>query len=254
MKGVICVVWCLGWLWHICMCDLSRAYESLFLVCQYDYLGIGDSHYRKELSWGEKIVCLDRYATDEMMSALRNIEELPIERVLNIREAGVTKEGYILGEHCVIKSGEKKGCLMPLFFMGLGVDIWNNAQWMKKKGIQALKPIALIEKRRWNHAISFVVYLYEGDMCEKELKRQDSFFGKIQEMEKKLCQERVIHHDLRLRNMVVLEDGRVQFIDIDKVHWYPKGSYVFHQRMQREVRKFNDNMKAKTGYTGRIEV
>ena len=253
MKIWLCLLGYLEWGWHFCMYDLAKLYELLFLIFQYDYIGVHELQYRKELSWREKIICFDRYATDEMMAVLRDIEKIPSQKMLSHRENRETKEIDLLGRHCVLKSGVQKGFFKPLFSMGLGIDIWNNAQWLKKKGFPVLTPIAMIEKRKWNHTESFVVYLYEGVICEDELKQRDHFFPQIQEIEKKLYQEGVIHHDFRLRNMVILEDGRVQLIDIDKVHWYPRNSCVFYQRMKREVRKFNKNMALETGYTGQIE-
>ncbi len=240
--------------WDLIMHVLAGGYKVLFFIVQYEYEGLFDTQYRKELSWEKKIFCLEEYADEEMLNGLRNIEQIKGKKELSNRDGKITEEFFFLGRHLIVKSAEVKGFVSNLVCMGLGVDIWNNAYWMKKKGIPVVKPMALVEKRCWNRTKSFVVYLYEGDVCEKEMQKRDDFFPKIQELEGLLYRNNVIHNDFRLRNIVVLEDRAIQFIDIDKAHIFPRNSVVFRKRMERDVRKFNINMAKMTGSDKRLEV
>ncbi len=215
---------------NACMRLLTGAYKDLFFTAQYEYAKLFDDQYKKELSWGEKIFCLKEYASVEMMEGLHKIEEIRGKLGASHRNGRVTEEVFFLGNHFIIKSGEVKGFVSNLMQMGLGTTIWNNADWMKEKGIPVLKPIALVEKRGWNRTKSFVIYLYEGGLCKGNC-------SKISELKQVLLEKCVIHGDLLYRNIVVLEDGSVQCIDIDNAQVYPRNSIVFRWRMERDFCK-----------------
>lgn len=241
--GLIVLAVSLFWHWSSLMHNLARVYEHMFIAVNYEYVGLADPNYHKEVSWKEKIVCVKEYATPEVMEFLHCVEESQDKKVIWHHRGKLTEEATVANKHFVVKSAELCGFFKNIFYMSMGVNVWNNAHWAKDLGIPVLKPVAFIEKRTLSKTKSFIVYVYEGKVCEKELKRRGDFFSKVQELETLLCQKGVIHHDFRLRNMVILEDDTVQFIDIDKLHWYPHRSYVFHERMKREVRKFNTNLK-----------
>lgn len=240
--------------WPSLMHNVSKLYEALFLEVHYEYVGLLDEGYQKELSWGQKIFCVNEYATKEVWTFLHDIERSKYKKTLWEHRGKLTEEAEFAGNHFIVKSAEKQGLFRNIFSMGMGVNVWNNANWAKKMGLPVLKPVALVEKRSLTKTKSFVVYLFEGEECEKAIKRSDAFFAKIEELKNLLQAKHVIHHDFRLRNMVLLEDGSLQFIDIDKLHWYPPTSYVFKERLKREVRKFNSNYLEKTDSTKRLKI
>ena len=162
--------------------------------------------------------------------------------VLHDHRGKLTEKAIVSGHTLVIKSAVQNGFFNNLIAMGLGVNVWNNIFWAKKMGIPVMKPVAVIEKRKWNQVKSFIVYLYEGKVCESEFKTTEEFFPKVQELKEFLNKKGVIHHDFRLRNIVILDDGTLQFIDVDKLHHYPVHSHVFNHRLKREVNRFNLNL------------
>ncbi len=233
-----CVAYmCLGTLMH----NVSRAYQKLFAVFHYEYVGLNDLEVWKEVSWEKKIFCKNEFATSEMIAFLKNIEEGNGDHLAGNRKRQVEIR-VVNSKRLVVKSMEFPGFISNIFRMGLGVNVWNNADFATKLGIPVLKPIAFVEKRRWNQSKTYSVYLFEGKACDQEIKKTSDWFLKIQELKNNLYKHSVIHDDLRIKNMVLLDDGTVQLIDIDKIHRYPKKSIIFRARMDREVRKFNQNL------------
>jgi hypothetical protein len=224
------------------MHNFSRLYELAFLEAHYNYDLLFDSTCYKELTYGDKIICKSKFANNEVLNFLHDVDDSKCKKVLWDHRGKLTEEAKFGDHHFIVKSAEKKGFLRNLFCMGMGVNVWNNANWASKIGLPVLKPVAMIEKRKWNFTKTYIVYEYEGRVCEKELKVRPEFFPKVEDMRKLLNEKNAIHHDFRLRNMVVLEDGTLQFIDIDKLHVYPNKSIVFKSRLKREVYKFNLNM------------
>ncbi len=229
---------------HCLPCKLYKLYEKMFFITQYDYAGLFSLDYRKELSWKEKIFCLEEYADESMMKILHKIEDNKERNPLRVTKWNTTEEFVVSGRHFVIKSREKMGVMGNLFRMGLGVTIWNNAAWAKEKGIPVLKPIALVEKRSWNQSNSFVIYLYEGRSCREELSRYNEWCPKIEALKELLYQTGVIYHDFHIGNLVRLEDGKIQFIDIDRLSFCPQKrfSWGFCERMRCEIKKFDSDI------------
>ena len=238
--------------WPSLMHNVSRVYEALFLDAHYEYIGLFDKEYQKELSWKQKIICLNDYADSAMLDFLQSIETAPGKKVLHDHRGKLTEKFSFSGRHFVVKSATRDGFFRNLLAMSMGVNVWNNIHWAQKMGVPVMKPVALVEKRKWNQTTSFVVYLFEGKVCENEFKEREGFFPKIQELKELLSQKHVIHHDFRLRNIVLLDDGSLQFIDIDKLHWYKTSSHVFKQRLKREVKKFNLNLVEQSTSTKRL--
>src|SRR3990167_6117391 len=146
---------------------LSDVYKMGCFVTQYEYGGLFDSNYKKELSWGKKIFCFEEYANDSMMQVLRNIEEPEERKVLQVHWGKrVTEKCTISGGQFVIKQAELTGFFHNLILMGLGVNVWNNVQWAQEEKIPVLKPVAVVEERLWNKTKTRIVYLYEGTSCE----------------------------------------------------------------------------------------
>lgn len=257
VQAALMALACLGLLlyfWPSLMHNLARIYEALFLEVHYEYVGISDPNYYKELSWKEKIFCAKEYASNEMIHFLNEVETSNNKRVLWDHRGKLTEKTEVNGVSFVVKSAHKNGFLINLLTMGMAVNVWNNADWAKKLGVPVLHPVALVEKRKWNQTKTYVVYLFEGEVCEAVMKRSDQFFDKVQVMQALLKKKHVIHHDFRLRNMVLLDDGSIQFIDIDKLHHYPRNSYVFRERLKRESTKFNLNLVEKTNSDKRLEI
>ncbi len=250
----ICVGLLLICYWPSLMHNLSRVYEALFLEANYEYVGLFDHDYQKELSWRQKIICDKAYANSSMLDFLHNVETDKNKKVLHDHRGKLTEKISFDNHHFVVKSTVKKGFIRNLFAHGVGVNVWNNAHWAKKIGIPVMQPIALVEKREWDKTKTFIVYLFEGKVCENEFKHSEEFFPKVQELKELLNEKRVIHHDFRLRNIVLLDDGSLQFIDIDKLHWYKTSSHVFKHRLKREVDKFNLNLMEQSTSTKRLAV
>ena len=140
----------LVWNWTCAMFILSNVYKTAFFVARYDYDALFEEECEKELSWGKKIFCLKEYANDSMMRVLHELEEPQNKKALQIHPKRITERGEIGGKTFVVKRGQLNGCMHNILVMGLGVNIWNNANWMDQKKIPVLRPIALVEKRKWN--------------------------------------------------------------------------------------------------------
>lgn len=227
--------------WHSISHNLARGYQKLYAVLHYDYQALYDTDCKKEATWNQKIFCLEEFANEEVMNFLRNIEEKE-KNIICLKRKRSVEESFLGEEKVVVKSMEFKGFFANLFRMGMGVNVWNNAHLAKNLHIPVLKPLALVEKRAWNQTKTFIVYKFEGKACEEEIRKSDDWFSKIQALEKLLTKKLLVHDDFRIKNMVLLDDQSVQFIDIDKLHAYPSKSLVFRARMRREVRKFNQNL------------
>jgi hypothetical protein len=226
---------------HSILHNLARAYQKLYAVVHYDCKALYNENCKKELAWNQKIFCLNEFATDQVWDFLRNIEESE-KSVICLKRKRSVEESFFGEEKVVVKSMEFSGFFANLFRMGMGVNIWNNAELAKKKGVSVLKPVALVEKRAWNKSKTFIVYKFEGKACEKEIQKSQDWFHQIQKLQKLLTKKHLVHDDFRIKNMVLLDDGSLQLIDIDKIHEYPSNSVVFSARMKREVRKFNQNL------------
>ena len=224
------------------MHNISRAYQKMYAMVHYDYLGIFDPECVKELSWKEKIFCQKSFANVDVMRVLHHIEDEEMKLISKNRKRNVD-EMFFGDQRVIIKSMEFPGFFSNLFRMGMGVNVWNNAKRAQLAGIPVLKPIALVEKREWNKTKTFIVYLFEGKVCEQEIHQTDGWFSEIQEMKDQMENHLLIHDDLRMKNMVLLDNGTIQLIDIDKIHFYPSNSLIFRARMEREVRKFNQNLR-----------
>ncbi len=233
--------------------NISRGYQKLFAVMHYDYSGLSDSDCRKELSWKEKIFCQNAFATDEVMAFLHNVEDQVKSSISHNRKPSV-EETFFGNARVVIKSMEFPGFFSNLFRMGMGVNVWNNARMANQMGIPVLKPIAFVEKRSWNKTTTFVAYLFEGNVCVNEIKKSEEWFCKIEDLIDRLNKKCLVHDDLRMKNMVLLENGTIQLIDIDKIHYYPKNSPIFQARMYREIRKFNQNLTENSKTTKHLKL
>lgn len=237
--------------WHSLMHNLSRFYETAFVIYHYDYKKIGEKGFSFQGSKNHKILVDETYATPKMVEFLEKIDQVQ-KRLIWARRGSVTEELYVDGIHVVVKTHTIHGVLTNLLFMSRGVGIWNNAQMAREKNIPVMKPIAFVEWRTPTSCKSSIVYLYEGKVCEEEFRAGRPIIHKVEEMCDYLLKNRIVHHDFRLRNMVIYEDDHISFIDIDKIHWYPNNSYVFRRRMKREVNKFNQNIEESMNSSERL--
>ncbi len=219
------------------MHNLMCAYRKMFVCTHYEYAALNDSQYIKELSWGKKIICKSDYATEDVLRFLRDIERGEGKNILWKQDERLGEEAFLNGKKVVIKTIETSGFFTNLFRMGTVVQIWNHAIRANKEGVPVLKPIAIVEERSLKGTRGSIVYLYEGIIADK------SKLSMVQDLQKLLFQRHITHHDFHLRNIVVLEDGTLQLIDLDKMHWYPKHSYLFSYKMKQEIRRFNRDLK-----------
>jgi hypothetical protein len=217
------------------------AYRQLFMITHYEYVGLCEEAYQKELSWKKKIICVNEFAGAEMLAFLRQIEESDLKKTLGEYPDRRLEEVVFGEDHFIVKSTQIKGIFINLLRMGTAVNIWNHAHYARKMGIPVLRPVALVEKREINSTKTFVVYLREGEVCEKQV-MQASFLEKVAQLRGQLRQKYVTHHDFYVRNIVMLEDGSLQLIDIDKMHWYPKHSYLYSKKCQVEERRFKRDL------------
>jgi len=228
--------------WDSLMNNLSRGYEIGYLIYRYDYREIDNSDYIRNLSFKEKVFCHRDYHTEELIGFIKGQRKFKT-TLLHKREGKITEKVTINGCDFVIKTETTKGFLKNLFMMNRCVCIWNNGHFAKEKGILALKPIALVEKRGVFQSKSSILYLLEGIDGEKEAAKRVDFFDQIEDVVRQMKEQRIIHQDFRLKNLVVLPDNSIQLIDIDKIHQYPKYSYVYHKRLAREIHKFNSKRR-----------
>jgi hypothetical protein len=223
--------------------NIACAYQKIYAIMHYEYASFFDQKCYKELSYHQKLFCDETYATEDFLHKIKNFESAEnIKALVN----GPKRKVEVLesnGKQFVVKTKKFNGFFSNIFRMGMGVNIWNNAKKAKSMGISVLEPIALTENRTLFSTTTRIFYLHQGVECEKQLDHAREWFDCISEARKKLEKSLCIHDDFRLKNMVVLEDKSILLIDIDKIHWYPNHSYVFHVRTKREVRKFNQNLR-----------
>lgn len=218
------------------MHNLMCAYRKMYVCTHYEYAGLNDSNYKKELSWGKKIICKSEYAADEVMDFLQTLEKKENGNILWKQDERFVEEDFLAGRKVIIKTIESSGFFSNLFQMGAVVNIWNNAHHAKSDGIPVLKPVALVEKRSLKGTNASIIYLYEGIVAD-----QTKLSG-VLDLQMLLFQKHITHHDFHLRNIVILEDGAVQLIDLDKMHWYPRYSYLFSYKMKKEKRRFSRDL------------
>lgn len=209
-------------------------------IFHYGYEEIDHSDYVKRLSYSEKVVCHKEYYDQDMREFLEG-KTLPMRELLHFWRERKTESVWIGKRRYVIKTGVKKGFFTNLMKIGLGVQIWNNAHRAKRLGIPTLKPIAFWEKRGLTYSESLVLYLWEGTSGEKAFKERTSFLPEVDKLLVKLSCHSIIQRSFRLKNMVILGDDTPQLIDIDDMHQYPKYSFVFHKRLQREMENYRKN-------------
>ena len=159
--GIIWIVGALLFYGQSLLCNISEGYEKVCFIMQYDYAGLHEKGYVKDLSWGKKILCREKYHSPEMMELLRGIENVPIQRLKGNPGRIVGKFAF-QGNTFVVKCATQKGIFYNFFRIGAGIDIWNNAHWMKREGISVLEPVALVEKRGFRKVCTFVVYTQEN--------------------------------------------------------------------------------------------
>lgn len=233
----------IGLYWNSLMNNLSRAYEIAYLVFHYDYAEINNPLYIKELTAHEKFFCHKDHYNPELITYLKQSSQEG--KILHARGTKITEKIHIHGQDYICKHETCEGILKNLLVMNRCVYIWNNGHFAKKIGLSALKPVALIEKRSLRATQSSVLYLLEGIDGEIEANRRVDFFPEIENLVYRMIDLRMMHQDFRLKNLVVLPDNTIVLIDIDKIHQYPKYSYVFHKRLAREIKKFNTKNRDK---------
>ena len=222
---------------------LSRVYEGAFICWQYNYLGIERPEYFVDFSYGRKIVCLREELTpqmDDFLHAYESIDAL----LLSKRRGDTTSKVLIDGKEYIVKMDVRNGFLKNLFQMNHAVTIWNNLHWARDLGIPAVFPVAFVESRGLFSSTSMVLYPFEGvsgiEHVAKVGKASDEMVGIV----RLLKERKVIHNDLRAKNMVCLDDGSVKLIDVGMMHRYPCRSYVYNRRMVREERWLEEEINS----------
>jgi len=211
---------------------LSRLYEGAFFYFQYNYLGLDDKSYYKELSFSEKLVCLESDFSKEMEKLLK--EDDPNEIwVFSLRKNMKTYWVEVNGEQYVVKKHMQRGFLKNIFQMGKGVSIWNNLEWASKKGVSVVTPVAFYEKRRKSCVETKVLYRFEEKRSDDS--ENKNVFSKTNSPTNELRKAHVVHADLRRRNIVYSNgQDQLKLIDVELMHYYPRWSYVCHKRLNKE--------------------
>lgn len=211
---------------------LSRLYEGAFFYCQYGYRGIEKDEDIHEWSFGRKLVC-SKEAYPMMLEALEGKEQ-----ILAAGRRRRTSTVRVGEREWVVKRHLQQGFLKGVFKMGAGVTMWNNLHWAKEKGVPVIEPIGFFEKRSLGAVETVIVYPYEGEVVRKGIEGEKELVNKVDEVVDSLKKAKVIHADLRPRNMVYTKEGKIRLIDVDLMHYYPCRSCVYKVRMQKEERWF----------------
>jgi hypothetical protein len=213
---------------------LSRLYEGAFFYFHYNYLGLNEEGYYKEVSYAEKIVCLADDFSKEMVECLRN-ERSDGTWVFSERKNMKTYWIELKGKQYVVKRHIQRGFFKNIMQMGKCVSIWNNLEWAKKRGVSVVTPIAFYEKRNGNCVETKVVYRFEEKRSDDTL--DENIFKKTYFITNELRKANVVHADLRRRNIVYSnKEDQLKLIDVELMHYYPKGSYVCRKRLNKEER------------------
>lgn len=211
---------------------LSRLYEGGFFYFQYNYFGLNDRSYYKELTYGEKVVCLETDFSKEMEAILKEEEPEKI-WVFSLRKNMKTYWVEVNGKQYIVKRHEQRGFFKNIFQMGKGVSIWNNLKWAKKKGISVVTPVAFYEKREPSRVLTKVLYRFEEKRADD--RESKNIFTKTRFITEALLQAYVVHADLRRRNIVYSNgEDQLKLIDVELMHYYPRWSYVCRKRLKKE--------------------
>ncbi len=211
---------------------LSRVYEGAFFYGQYHLFGINDSGLVTKMSFSEKIICNPNDYSAQMEACLKGNEPDSL-WLFSQKRNMKTFWGSFDGKEYIIKKHVQHGILKNMLRMGKCVSIWNNLHWAKERGVPLIDPVAVSERRSLFCLETIVVYRYEGvrsDYCSAfEIKSKSHFITD------KLCEQNVVHSDLRRRNIVCTSDEEdLKLIDVELMHFYPPYSYVCRKRLQKE--------------------
>ncbi len=211
---------------------LSRLYEGAFFYFQYNYLGVNDESYHKELSYKEKIICLKDDFSEEMLECLKADKPCEI-WIFSERKNMKTYWIELKGKQYVVKRHIQRGFFKNMMQMGKCVSIWNNLKWAKKKGVSVVTPVAFYEKREKSSVETKVLYRFEEKRSDDALDKNIS--QKTHLITNELRKANVVHADLRRRNIVYSNgQDQLKLIDVELMHYYPKGSYVCQKRLNKE--------------------
>lgn len=225
-------------LWDLLMHEMANLYQKCWPLFHYTYAAIDRPDYVKKISYKEKLLCKQEYDTPAMRGFLQS-EYSPPRGLMSVHEGHITERVEIDGKAFIVKTTETRGFLQNLLSMNIGVKIWNNAHFAKERGLPTLTPVALLEKRSLHNSQGIVVYLMEGSILKDAMDQRGDLTPAINTIVQKMADLHIIHAEFRPLNALYLEDGRVQLVDIDGLHSYPKYSYLFKKRLSIEVERFN---------------
>ncbi|MBS0586066.1 MAG: hypothetical protein JSR76_07210 [Verrucomicrobia bacterium] len=227
---------------------ISHIYQYGYWCWNMEYSGLGSEEIAYSFTREYRFLCQkDSYSPEweEILSTLpkklesegRILQKHPYSRTTYLLTIG--------GKPYVVKASHKKPKLYCLLFPSRYSRIaWNNAKLSRKLGLPAFTPTALVEFGQGLQVTSYLIYPFLGTTLV-ERPSSEEWLYKLQETIDKQKELHLIHPDFRPTNVVLLEDGSIQYIDIDEMHRYSAYSYLFLARLKKEIKRFETLMQEK---------
>lgn len=232
--------------------SFSHLYQHVYRAWDVDYAKLGTDevvHSFQKKGGLERRTLYRKEAYFEGLEKILDSIESYVENggraVEFLHESRTTYVCQIEGKPYIIKLSRKKPLLESLFFVCRhSRGAWNTADWARELGFPTFQPIALVEVGARLQFASYLLYPCAGKTLleEKDIGTWLKPFHDVLEQQKSLS---IIHPDFRAKNVIQLENGIIQYIDIDDLHRYPSFSAVYQARFAKELKRFEKNMESK---------
>jgi hypothetical protein len=222
--------------------NLSRIYQRGYRSWNNDYAGLGEKGFLYRSSKGFRFLCREEAYSKELEDTLIHLEKILEERGRLLQEHPHSRKTYYLeieGISYIVKKSCKLPFLESLFYGSRYTKpAWNNADRMEKMGLKTCHPIALIEFGKALRYTSYLLYPRVGITLEKKKNSIDMWATNLIEIVKKQKKLGILHSDFHCCNVLELDDGSIQYIDIDDLHTYQPYSYIYNVRFYKELNRF----------------
>lgn len=120
---------------------------------------------------------------------------------------------------------------------------WNNALLLKKLGIPAIKPVALIERRfGCLKGVAYLIAEYQDGILASDYFAKDSPFAdhfeqaihSLSDLIKQMQKQRVVHDDFKLNNILIV-DHAAFLLDLDHMVHFKRSSKKFAAAHQKDL-------------------
>jgi hypothetical protein len=225
---------------------ISRIYQYGYWFSNMGYAGLGTDSMVHRFRKGSRIFCLREAYSPKFEEVLLNLQSHLEREGRLLQRHPHSRATYLLeieGKEYVVKESFKKPRIYCLLFPSRYSRLaWNNAEFASSLGFEVFHPVALVEFGECLSFSSYILYPFVGTTLA-ENKCVKDWLLKLEEAILQQKRLRLIHPDFRPTNVVLLEGGAIQYIDIDEMHRYPPYSYLFHARFKKEIRRFESIMQ-----------